>query len=153
MKQYKRAITYGTFDLFHVGHLELLKRIKALAEEVYVGVSTDEFNNEKGKRCIIPFEDRTSIIESIKYVDKSFPEFSWDQKTKDIGNFGIDLFVMGNDWLGKFDYLKDYCEVKYLDRTATISSSQIKNQIGESNMELKEQLIQVLSQTLPRHNL
>ena len=153
MKKYKRAITYGTFDLFHVGHLELLKRIKALADEVYVGVSTDEFNGEKGKRCIIPFEDRKSIIESIKYVDKSFPEFSWDQKAKDIDNFEIDLFVMGDDWRGKFDFLRSYCEVKYLKRTPAISSSDIKSQIGGSNIELKNQLIQLLSKSLPRHNL
>lgn len=126
---YKRAITYGTFDLFHVGHLELLKRLKALAHEVYVGVSTDEFNLEKGKACVVPFDARLEIVAAIKYVDLGFPEQSWEQKVADIRRFDCDLFVMGDDWRGKFDELKTLCEVIYLPRTPVVSTTNIKESI------------------------
>ncbi len=126
MKKYKRAITYGTFDLFHVGHLRLLKRIANLADELYVAVSSDEFNAKKGKRCIIPFEERSEIIEALHCVTKVLREDNWDQKIPDVQNNHCDLFVMGDDWQGKFDFLKDYCDVIYLPRTPGISTTDIK---------------------------
>lgn len=129
MKKYKRAITYGTFDLFHVGHLRLLKRIAALAEELYVVVSSDEFNSLKGKKCVIPFEERAEIIESLACVTKVLREDNWEQKISDVKNNHCDLFVMGDDWTGKFDFLKDYCDVIYLPRTPKISTTDIKNYI------------------------
>ena len=129
MKKYKRAITYGTFDLFHVGHLRLLKRIAALAEELYVLVSSDEFNSLKGKKCVIPFEERAEIIESLACVTKVLREDNWEQKISDVKNNHCDLFVMGDDWTGKFDFLKDYCDVIYLPRTPRISTTDIKHYI------------------------
>lgn len=126
MKKYRRAITYGTFDLFHVGHLRLLKRIAALADELYVVVSSDEFNSIKGKTCVIPFEERSEIISSLSCVTKVLREDNWEQKISDIQNNKCDLFVMGNDWEGKFDFLKDYCDVVYLPRTPGISTTTIK---------------------------
>ncbi len=122
----KKVITYGTFDLFHIGHLNLLKRAKKLGDYLIVGVSTDEFNKVKGKKSIIPFEHRKAIVESIKYVDLVIPEKSWDQKFEDIKKYDVDILVMGDDWKGKFDHLKKYVEVVYLPRTKGISSSMIK---------------------------
>nr|BCB22753.1 glycerol-3-phosphate cytidylyltransferase [Erysipelothrix tonsillarum] len=129
----KKVITYGTFDLFHIGHLELLKRSKELGDYLIVAVSTDEFNAIKGKKTVISFEDRMKIVESIKYVDEVIAENMWDQKENDILNNNIDLFVMGSDWTGKFDNLKEYCEVVYLKRTDGISSSMLKEILGEKN--------------------
>jgi len=129
MKQYRRAITYGTYDLFHVGHLRLLERIKDIAEELIVAISTDEFNALKGKKCVIPFEDRKKIVAALKVVDHVIPEDNWEQKIKNIATLQCDLFVMGDDWKGKFDFLKPYCDVIYLPRTEGVSSSDIKNQI------------------------
>lgn len=122
----KRIITYGTFDLFHYGHLRLLKRAKELGDYLIVAVSTDEFNAIKGKKCIHPFEDRKRIVEAIKYVDEVIPETDWDQKVSDVKNYNIDIFTMGDDWKGKFDFLKEYCDVVYLPRTEGVSSSRIK---------------------------
>ncbi len=123
----KTVITYGTFDLFHVGHLNLLRRAKELGDELIVAVSSDRFNwEEKGKKCEIPDTDRMAIVEAIKYVDKVIPEDSWDQKVKDVQKYDVDVFVMGDDWEGKFDFLKEYCEVVYLPRTEGISSTQLK---------------------------
>lgn len=127
MKKYKRAITYGTFDLFHVGHLRLLKRVAALADELYVAVSSDEFNSIKGKTCVIPFAERAEIIESLACVTKVIREDNWDQKITDVKENHCDLFVMGDDWTGKFDFLKDYCDVIYLPRTPGVSTTDIKN--------------------------
>jgi len=127
MKKYKRAITYGTFDLFHVGHLRLLKRVAALADELYVAVSSDEFNAIKGKTCIIPFAERVEIIESLACVTKVIREDNWEQKITDVRDNHCDLFVMGDDWTGKFDFLKEYCDVIYLPRTPGISTTDIKN--------------------------
>jgi glycerol-3-phosphate cytidylyltransferase len=124
-------ITYGTFDLFHVGHVRLLKRIKERGDKLIVAVSTDEFNETKGKKTIIPFDQRVEIIEAIKYVDKVIPENNWDQKKEDIKKYNIDEFVMGSDWEGKFDDLKEYCEVSYLPRTRDISSSALKKSLRE----------------------
>lgn len=128
-KKYKRAITYGTYDLFHIGHLRLLKRIANLAEELYVAVSSDEFNALKGKKCIVPFEYRKEIVESLRMVTKVIREDNWEQKISDVQKYNCDLFVMGSDWTGKFDFLKDYCEVIYLPRTEGISTTEIKQEI------------------------
>ncbi|MRJ06749.1 MAG: glycerol-3-phosphate cytidylyltransferase [Epsilonproteobacteria bacterium] len=123
----KTIITYGTFDLFHIGHLRLLQRAKALGDRLIVGVSTDQFNAQKGKKSIIPFEHRKEIVANIKGVDLVIPENSWEQKVEDIKKYGVDIFVMGSDWKGKFDYLKKYCQVVYLERTTGISSTQLRN--------------------------
>ncbi len=140
MKKAKRVITYGTFDMFHIGHLKLLQRLKKeYANELIVAVSTDEFNLIKGKKTIIPYTQRVQIVEAIKYVDKVIPEYSWDQKIDDIKKYDIDLFVMGDDWKGKFDFLKKYCEVLYLPRTDGISSSELKNTLKRlSLINIKE---------------
>ncbi len=129
MNLHKRAITYGTFDMFHIGHLELLKRMKTLATEVVVAVSTDEFNEVKGKKTIIPYDQRSQIIDALVYVDKVIPENSWNQKINDVQNHDIDLFVMGDDWEGKFDFLKTHCDILYLPRTGGISSSKLKTSL------------------------
>ena len=125
----KKVITYGTFDLFHIGHLNILKRAKELGDYLVVAVCTDEFNSIKGKKCIIPDYERMAIVEAIKYVDEVIPEKSWDQKINDVIKHEIDIFVMGDDWKGKFDFLKEYCEVVYLPRTPYISSTEIKNKM------------------------
>ena len=125
----KRVITYGTFDLFHIGHLNLLKRAKALGDYLIVAVSSDEFNLQKGKVCKIKDTDRMQIVEAIKYVDQVIPETRWDQKIEDVKKYDVDVFVMGDDWKGKFDFLKDYCEVVYLPRTEGISSTQLKEEL------------------------
>ena len=129
MKKYKKLITYGTFDLFHIGHLNLLKRLKAMTEELIVAVSTDEFNSLKKKKSLIPFEHRAKIVESIKYVDQVIPEKDWEQKILDIKSYGIDAFAIGDDWKGEFDYLKEFCDVIYLDRTKNVSSTQLKKSL------------------------
>lgn len=122
----KKVLTYGTFDLFHVGHLNVLRRAKELGDYLIVAVSSDEFNSQKGKTCFIKDTDRMAIVEAIKYVDKVIPETSWDQKIEDVKKYDIDVFVMGDDWTGKFDFLKEYCEVVYLPRTEGISTTEIK---------------------------
>jgi len=123
----KTVITYGTFDLFHIGHLKLLQRLSTLGDKLIVAVSTDEFNALKGKKTIIPYAQRAEIVENIKCVDMVIPEHDWEQKIKDVQKHHIDIFAIGNDWEGKFDFLKEYCEVVYLDRTDGISSTQLKN--------------------------
>lgn len=126
----KRVITYGTFDLLHYGHINLLKLAKSLGDYLIVGLSTDEFNLlEKNKKCYFDYEKRKSLIESIRYVDLVIPESSWNQKVKDITLFEVDLFVIGDDWSGKFDFLNDQCEVIYLPRTPEVSTTQIKKSI------------------------
>jgi len=129
MSEKKVIITYGTFDMFHIGHLNLLKRLKALGSELIVAVSTDEFNLLKGKKVLIPYKDRAEIVNSIKYVDKVIPENSWEQKVEDIQKYNVDVFAMGNDWEGKFDFLKEYCEVVYLPRTDAISTTKLKKSL------------------------
>ncbi|BDY13444.1 glycerol-3-phosphate cytidylyltransferase [Hydrogenimonas cancrithermarum] len=136
----KTIITYGTFDLFHIGHLKLLKRLKEMGDRLIVGVSTDEFNALKGKRTLIPYEQRAEIVGAIKYVDEVIPEKSWDQKIDDIRRLNVDVFAIGNDWAGKFDFLKEYCEVVYLERTKGISSSQLKNVLTSVSVS-KEELL------------
>ena len=122
----KRVITYGTFDLLHVGHINVLRRAKELGDYLLVAISTDEFNAIKNKKAYYSFEDRKQILEAVRYVDEVIPENTWEQKIKDVTENNIDIFVMGHDWEGKFDFLKDYCEVIYLPRTEGISSSPCK---------------------------
>ena len=125
--KFKTVLTYGTFDLLHYGHLEILKRASLLGNKLIVGVSTDKFNEIKGKTCVLPYQKRKELIESIDYVDKVIPENNWDQKVTDIKGNNIDIFVIGDDWEGKFDELKDFCEVIYLPRTKGISSTKLRS--------------------------
>jgi glycerol-3-phosphate cytidylyltransferase len=129
MQGEKRVITYGTFDLLHYGHLEILSRAKNLGTELIVGLSTDEFNEIKGKKSVHDFEKRKEFLESLSYVSKVIPEYDWNQKEKDVLENNIDLFVMGDDWKGKFDFLKKYCEVDYLSRTKGISTTLLKKNL------------------------
>lgn len=129
----KKVITYGTFDLFHRGHLELLRRAKELGDYLIVVVSSDEFNAIKNKKSYYSFEDRKAIVEAIRYVDEVLPEYTWEQKIEDIQKNNVDVFVMGHDWEGKFDFLKEYCEVVYLPRTDGISTTQIKEELSGKN--------------------
>ena len=126
----KTVITYGTFDLFHEGHVRILKRAKQLGDYLIVAISTDDFNQQKGKKAIMSYSQRKEIVEAIRYVDLVIPEQTWDQKISDVQTYGVDIFVMGDDWQGKFDYLKDYCEVIYLPRTENISTTLIKENIN-----------------------
>lgn len=125
----KRVITYGTYDLLHVGHINLLRRARELGDYLLVVLSSDEFNAIKNKKAYHPYEDRELILRSIRYVDDVIPEFTWDQKIKDVVDNNIDIFVMGDDWEGKFDFLKEYCEVVYLPRTEGISTTKIKDEL------------------------
>jgi len=125
----KTVITYGTFDMFHIGHLNLLNRVKSLGDRLIVAVSTDEFNALKGKKTLIPFEQRRQIVEAIRGVDLVIPETNWEQKVADIKQYDVDVFAMGNDWAGKFDYLKEYCDVVYLERTDGISTTELKQSL------------------------
>lgn len=127
----RTVITYGTFDLFHVGHVHILRRARALGDRLVVGISSDAFNLSKGKKSFIPFEDRCIIVNACKYVDDVFAEDSWDQKPADIKRTGADVFVMGDDWAGKFDFLSEYCDVQYFSRTEGISSSLIRKSLGD----------------------
>ena len=127
----RKVITYGTFDLLHAGHINLLRRAKELGDYLIVVVSTDEFNwNEKRKKCYFSYEERKKLVEAVRYVDLVIPEENWDQKISDVKEYHVDTFVMGDDWKGKFDFLKDYCEVVYLPRTEGISTTQIKQDLG-----------------------
>ena len=131
----KKIITYGTFDLLHYGHINLLKRAKQMGDYLVVCLSTDEFNkNSKNKECYFSYEIRKQLLESIRYVDLVIPENNWDQKIDDIKEFGINTFVMGDDWKGKFDFLKEYCEVIYLPRTKEISTTKIKKDLEKNRV-------------------
>ena len=129
----KKVITYGTFDLFHFGHLELLRRAKELGDFLVVAVSTDEFNIKKGKECIYPFEHRSKIVEAIQYVDKVIPEENWEQKRRDILSNKIQIFTIGDDWKGEFDKLSDICDIIYINRTKDISTSNLKDNLASGN--------------------
>lgn len=122
----KRVITYGTFDVLHYGHINLLKRAKALGDYLIVVLSSDEFNKLKNKKSYYNYEQRKSILEACRYVDLVVPEDTWEQKVSDVQKYQADIFVMGDDWKGKFDFLKDYCDVVYLPRTPDVSSTQTK---------------------------
>ena len=128
----KRILTYGTFDLLHYGHIRILKRAKELGDYLVVALSTDEFNAIKGKKAYHSYETRKKMLEAIRYVDLVIPENEWEQKLQDVKDYKIDVVVMGDDWAGsdKFDYLKEYCEIAFLERTPGISTSQIKNDLG-----------------------
>ncbi len=157
-KKKRVVLTYGTFDMFHIGHLNILKRAKELGDYLIVGVSTDEFNAIKGKKAFMPYEHRKKIVESIRYVDKVIPEKDWEQKVEDIKKYSVDIFVMGDDWKGKFDYLKDYCEVIYLPRTPGISSTTLRETAAynlgyeEGYEEAKREIIQKLRENLGLSN-
>ena len=127
----KRVITYGTFDLLHYGHVNILKRAKRYGDYLIVALSTDEFNwNEKNKKCYFSYEKRKELLESIRYVDLVIPETCWNQKITDVAEYHIDTFVMGDDWKGKFDFLKEKCDVVYLPRTPEISTTKMKNDLN-----------------------
>ena len=130
----RKVLTYGTYDLLHYGHIRLLKRARELWDYLIVGLSTDEFNEIKGKKSYYPYEIRKEMLEAIRYVDEVIPEKNWKQKVSDIKDNNVDVVVMGSDWAGsdRFDYLKEYCEVTFLERTDGISTTQIKE-----NMNLK----------------
>lgn len=126
----KRIITYGTFDLLHYGHINLLRRARQLGDYLIVGLSTDEFNLiEKNKRCVQTYQERKLILEAIRFVDKVIPELCWEQKENDIVQYNVDVFCMGSDWTGKFDNLKSLCEVVYFERTHGISTTERKEEI------------------------
>ncbi len=125
----KRILTYGTFDLMHYGHIRILKRAKELGDYLVVAVSTDEFNELKGKKSYHDYETRKKMLEAIRYVDLVIPEHDWNQKKDDIINYKIDTLVMGDDWKGEFDDMQEYCEVEYLPRTAGISTTKIKEDL------------------------
>lgn len=125
----KTVITYGTFDMFHIGHLKLLRRLSEMGNKVIVAVSTDEFNELKGKKTLIPYEQRAAIVEAIDCVDLVIPENSWEQKLVDVKAYGVDVFAIGEDWKGKFDFLEELCEVVYLPRTKNISTTDLKRSL------------------------
>lgn len=125
----KTIITYGTFDMFHVGHLQLLRRLSEMGDRVVVAVSTDEFNLGKGKKTLIPYEQRAQIVGAIEYVDLVIPEESWEQKLTDVKDHSVDIFAIGKDWEGKFDFLEELCEVRYLERTKNISTTDLKRSL------------------------
>ena len=125
----KRVITYGTFDLIHYGHINLLERAKKMGDYLIVGLSTNQFNEEKNKKCYFSFEERKRLLEAIRYVDLVIPEECWEQKRSDIEMYHVDTFVMGDDWSGKFDELKDVCDVVYLSRTPEVSTTKIKKEL------------------------
>lgn len=127
----KRVITYGTFDLIHYGHINLLKRAREYGDYLIVALSTDDFNsNMKGKKTYFSYDERKKLLESIRYVDLVIPEENWEQKISDVKEYKVDTFVIGNDWEGKFDFLNEYCNVAYLSRTPEISTSKIKNDLS-----------------------
>lgn len=140
----KTIITYGTFDLFHIGHLKLIQKLRGLGDRLIVGVSTDDFNLEKGKKCVIPYEQRAEIVSNLKQVDLVIPECSWEQKKEDIVKYNADVFAIGSDWRGKFDYLDSFCEVVYMERTEGVSTTEIKNMLsavdGQRIQELQKAL-------------
>lgn len=123
----KRVITYGTFDTLHFGHIRLLQRARALGDYLIVGLSTDEFNAIKGKAAFLSWEERKAHLEALRYVDLVIPENNWEQKRSDVTLYHIDVFTMGSDWDGKFDFLSDLCQVSYMSRTEGISSTLIRD--------------------------
>jgi glycerol-3-phosphate cytidylyltransferase len=137
----KRVITYGTFDMFHIGHLKLLQRLSNLGDELIVAVSTDEFNTQKGKTTLIPYEQRAEIVANIKCVDMVIPEHSWEQKVEDIKKYNIDTFAIGDDWRGEFDFLKEHCNVVYLPRTKDISTTKLKKSLANFLSIPKEDIL------------
>ena len=133
----RRVLTYGTYDLLHYGHIRLLKRAKALGDYLIVAISTDEFNAIKGKKAYHNYETRREMLEAVRYVDLVIPENTWEQKIDDVKNYFVDVVVMGSDWEGseKFEVLRDYCEVVYLDRTEGVSTTKIKKELNLQEAE------------------
>lgn len=152
----KRVITYGTFDLFHIGHLNLLKKAKEMGDELIVAVSTDAFNASKGKKTLTPYRQRREIVQAVKYVDRVISEERWGQKIQDIGKYDVDLFVIGEDWEGKFDFLREYCEVAYLPRTEGVSTTQLKKylnallSVSRENFSGAAKILETMKGDLPR---
>ncbi|EKN3338175.1 adenylyltransferase/cytidyltransferase family protein [Yersinia enterocolitica] len=142
-------ITYGTFDLFHVGHVRLLKRLNELGDKLIVGISSDEFNQIKGKNSFFSYEERAEIVSSCRYVDGVFPEHTWEQKRSDILKYKANVLGMGDDWQGKFDGFNDICSVVYLERTENVSSTKIKKSLSavtsEDIVKIEEQLHGLIS--------
>ena len=136
----KTILTYGTFDLFHVGHVRLLKRLKEMGDRLIVAVSTDEFNQKKGKESFFSYEERVEILNSIEFVDEVIAESDWEQKRNDIKKYNVDIFAIGDDWKGKFDDLSDICEVRYLKRTENVSTTGIKESLSKINSESLDEL-------------
>lgn len=129
----RTVLTYGTFDVLHIGHINLLRRARELGDRLIVGLSTDEFNARKHKSSLLDFENRKATLEAIRYVDLVIPEQAWEQKVDDVRKYAVDIFVIGDDWTGKFDFLKELCEVRYLARTADISSTSVKQALLARN--------------------
>lgn len=126
----KIIITYGTYDLLHEGHLNLLRRAKELGDYLIVGLSTDEFNKVKNKKAYYNYSQRKQLLEALRFVDEVIPEVSdKEQKLNDIKKYNVHTFVMGDDWRGAYDYLKEFCDVKYLPRTPNISTTRIKKDL------------------------
>lgn len=126
----KKVITYGTFDLLHYGHINMLQRAKEMGDYLIVALSTDDFNTvEKSKKTYFTYEERKRLLEAIRYVDLVIPEENWEQKKTDVQEFKADIFVIGDDWKGQFDFLAEYCEVVYLERTPEISTTKIKKDL------------------------
>ncbi len=141
----KTILTYGTFDMFHIGHLKLLQRLADLGDELIVAVSSDEFNKLKDKTVLIPYAQRAEIVANIKCVDKVISEDNWEQKVQDIQKYSVDIFAMGDDWEGKFDFLKEHCEVIYLERTKDISTTQLKKSLTSFLSIPKEDILNAFS--------
>ncbi|WP_242618794.1 glycerol-3-phosphate cytidylyltransferase [Alteromonas sp. KUL49] len=144
----KTVLTYGTFDLFHVGHVNLLRRLRALGDRLIVGLSSDEFNAIKGKKSFYSYEERKNILLASQYVDEVIPENNWEQKVDDVKKYNVDIFGMGSDWTGKFDELKHNCEVVYLDRTKDISTTEVKQSLSGLNADKIKELEKSLHSTL-----
>lgn len=125
----KTVITYGTFDVLHAGHINLLKRAKALGDKLIVALSTDTFNEGKHKNALLNYTNRKTVLEAIRYVDLVIPEETWEQKIEDVKKYDVDIFVIGDDWEGKFDFLQEHCQVIYLPRTVGISSTEIRESL------------------------
>jgi len=137
----KTVITYGTFDMFHIGHLRLLQKLGNLGDELIVAVSSDTFNELKNKTVLIPYEQRAEIVANISCVTKVIPEHNWEQKIGDIKKYNVDIFAIGDDWEGEFDFLKEYCKVMYLERTKDISTTQLKKSLTNFLSISKEDIL------------
>lgn len=147
-----RVLTYGTFDIFHIGHLRLLQRLRALGDHLTVGVSTDAFNALKGKTTLVPYEDRAALVAACRFVDAVIPEEHWEQKRTDVQRLGISVFGMGGDWEGRFDELNDVCRVVYLPRTVGISSTELKARLAvdATNPMASQLVVEAAQQVLAR---